>query len=228
MGLFPGVPLKLHKLLRQDPGAFFVRPQAVRTHIGGLDDIVVQGRRALHQRTAHQGRSRLVGRHRQLPGGRLGIKLAVRVNKEAGNSPLQHRFSTAEPCQDLIISTVDSVFPQRYCKKQPPPLEPLRTIFVVTVLPQLLHGIHHLGRDPLQSRPEDLVQTALLRSFLWIDHKKLLFLLPIFQSIRLLYDLFQIFRRCPDPGMKGVRQGKDLGFQPVLCKPVLHSHVDPA
>lgn len=81
---------------------------------------------------------------------------------------------------------------------------------------------------PLQSRPEDLVQAALLRSFLWIDHKKLLFLLPIFQSIRLLYDLFQIFRRCPDPGMKGVRQGKDLCFQPVFCKPVLHSHVDPA
>ena len=99
---------------------------------------------------------------------------------------------------------------------------------MVTVLPQLLHGIHHLGRDPLQSRPEDLVQTALLRSFLWIDHKKLLFLLPIFQSIRLLYDHSEIFRRRPDPGMEGIRQGKDLRFQTILCKPVFHSHVDPS
>ena len=203
-------------------------PRPSRAHIGRLDDIVVQGRRALHQRTAHQGRSRLIGRHRQLPGGRLGVELTVCVDEEAGQSPFKHRFSTAEPCQDLIISTVYPVFPQGYCKEYPAALEPFCAVFMVPVLPQLLHGIHHLGRNPLQSRPEDLVQTALLRSFLWIDYKKLLFLLPIFQSIRLLYDLFQIFRRCPDPVMKGVRQGKDLCFQPVLCKPVLHSHVDPA
>ena len=111
MRMFFPCPGKGKKLFGQKPRALFVGAKPVGIHVGRLDEEIVQGRRALHQRPPHKGAAGLVGRRSQLLCQGFCVKLTVGIHNQACHGRLKGLPVPSKPRQKPVVGKVNAVTP---------------------------------------------------------------------------------------------------------------------
>ena len=94
----------------QDRSALFISAELVRVHIGGLDQVVIEGSGSFHQRAADKGTSGAVCRHRKLSCRRFRLEFALRVDDHARSRARENLVTAPQPGENFVVAAIDAVF----------------------------------------------------------------------------------------------------------------------